>query len=181
MTRRHLILLAALAALSLPSLAQANARLISVAPTTGGCIAGPTGASVQFWDVQPGQTYELTISNVTECANGGTAPTLNVRVNSSSSGNTNLVATLVVPGTYKFTYTVPPNGMCTFPIFYCTTPGQNNSGIRVERNDGGTFQAHLRAATFGPGCTNPQPVTGTDCSNTPTRPSTWGMVKTVYR
>ena len=180
MTCRPLILLAALAALSLPSLAQANARLISVVPTDGGCVAGPTGPTVQFWDVQPGRTYELTISNVTECANGGTAPTLNVRVNSASSGNTGLVATLVAPGTYKFTYTLPATAACTFPIFYCTTPGQNNSGIRVERNDGASFQAHLRAATFGPGCTNPQPVTGTDCSNTPTRPSTWGMVKGVY-
>jgi len=181
MTCRPLILLAALAALSLASLAQANARLISVVPTNGGCVAGPTGSSVQFWDVQPGKTYELTINNVTECANGGTAPTLNVRVNSSSSGNTDIVATLVVAGTYKFTYTLSPNTVCTMPILYCTTPGQNNTGIRVNRNDGASFQAHLRAATFGPGCTNPQPVTGTDCSNTPTRPSTWGMVKTVYR
>ena len=181
MTRRHLTLLAALAALTLPSLALANARLISVVPTDGGCVSGPTGPAVQFWNVEPGKTYELTISNVSECANGGTDPTLNVRVNSSNSGNTDIVATLVVPGTYKFTYTLPPNGMCTFPIFYCTTPGQNNSGLVVQRNDGGAFQAHLRAATFGPGCTNPQPILGGDCAIVPTRPSTWGRVKSFYR
>src|SRR6185369_9445014 len=103
MSPRQLILLAALAALTIPALAQANARLISVVPTDGGCVSGPTGATVQFWDVEPGKTYELTISNVTEC----TGPTINVRVNSASSGNTDLVATLVVPGTYKFSYTLP--------------------------------------------------------------------------
>ena len=117
---------------------------------------------------------------MTECANGGTGPTINVRVN-SSTGNTDLVATLVVPGTYKFTYTLPANGVCTFPIFYCTTPGQNNSGMRVNRNDGANFQAHLRAAAFAPGCTNPQPILGGDCGLVPTRPSTWGKLKSIYR
>jgi hypothetical protein len=180
MSHRHLIVLAALAALAIPSLVQANARLISVVPTDGGCVSGPTGSSVQFWDVEPGRTYELTISNVTECANGGTGPTINVRVN-SSTGNTDLVATLVVPGTYKFTYTLPANGVCTFPIFYCTTPGQNNSGIKVNRNDGANFQAHLRAAAFAPGCTSPQPILGGDCGLVPTRSSTWGKLKSIYR
>ena len=177
MSRRQLIVLAALAALTIPALAQANARLISVVPTDGGCVSGPTGATVQFWDVEPGKTYELTISNVTEC----TGPTINVRVNSASSGNTDLVATLVVPGTYKFSYTLPANAVCTFPIFYCTTPGQTNSGIKVIRNDGANFQAHLRAAAFGPGCTNPQPILGSDCGLVPTRPSTWGKLKSIYR
>jgi len=180
MARRRLIVLAALAALTIPALAQANARLISVVPTNGGCVSGPTGSSVQFWDVEPGRTYELTISNVTECGNGGTAPTINVRVN-GSTGNTDRVATLVVPGTYKFSYTLPANGVCTFPIFYCTTPGQNNTGIRVNRNDGANFQAHLRAAAFGPGCTNPQPILGGDCGLTPTVPGTWGRLKGIYR
>jgi len=181
MPPRQLIVLAALAALIIPSLAQANARLISVVPTNGGCVSGPTGSSVQFWDVEPGKTYQLTISNVTECANGGTGPTINVRVNSSSAGNTDLVATLVVPGTYTFTYTLPANGTCTFPIFYCTTRGQNNSGIKVNRNDGANFQAHLRAAAFAPGCLNPQPILGSDCGLVPTLQSTWGRLKSIYR
>ena len=181
MAHRHIIVLAVLAALSIPSLALANARLISVVPTDGGCVSGPTGPAVQAWDVEAGKTYEVTISNVTECANGGTDPTLDVRVNSSNTGNTDLVATLVVPGTYKFTYTLPVNAVCTYPIFYCTTPGQNNSGIRVNRNDGANFQAHLRAAAFGPGCTNPQPILGSGCGLVPTRPSTWGKLKSTYR
>ena len=181
MSHRQLIVLAALAALAIPSLVQANARLISVVPTNGGCVSGPTGPSVQFWDVEPGRTYELTISNVTDCAHGGTGPTINVRVNSSSTGNIDRVATLVVPGTYKFTYTMPASGVCTFPIFYCTTPGQNNTGTRVNRNDGAKFQAHLRAAAFAPGCTNLQPILGSDCGLVPTIPSTWGKLKSIYR
>jgi hypothetical protein len=181
MSHRQLLLLAALAALSIPGLAQANARLISVVPTNGGCVSGPTGPSVQFWDIVPGRTYELTINHVTECANGGTGPAINVRINSSGAGNTDLVATLVTPGTYKFTYTMPVNGACTFPIFYCTTPGHNNTGTRVNRNDGADFQAHLRAASFGTGCTNPQSIVSSDCGLVPTRPSTWGSVKSVYR
>ena len=181
MARRHLFVLAAIASLVLPTLAHANARLINVVPTDGGCVAGPTGLAVQAWDVEPGKTYEITISNVTECANGGTDATLNVRVNSSNTGNTDLVATLVVPGTYKFSYTLPANAVCTYPMFYCTTPGDNSSGLRVNRNDGGPFQAHLRAASFGPGCSNPQAILGGDCLVVPTRPSTWGKVKSFYR
>lgn len=181
MPRRYILTLAALACLALPALAQANARLISVVPTDGGCVAGPSGPFVQSWDVEPGKTYQITISNVTECANGGTDATLNVRVNSTSSGNTDLVATFVSPGVYTFSYTVPPGTTCTMPIFYCTTPGQFNTGLLVNRNDGGPFQAHLRASTFGAGCTNPTPILGPDCQIVPVRPRTWGEVKAFYR
>lgn len=181
MRQRYLLAWAACAILALPSLAQANARLISVTPLDGGCVSGPTGPAVQAWDVEPGKTYELTISNVVECANGGTDATLNVRVMSSNVGNTDIVATLVAPGTYKFSYTLPVNAVCTFPIRYCTTPGQGNSGLFVHRNDGGAFQAHLRAASFGPACSNPTEILGGDCLVVPTRPSTWGKVKSFYR
>jgi hypothetical protein len=181
MSHRQLIVLAALAALTIPALVRANARLISVVPTDGGCVSGPTGPSVQFWDIEPGRTYVLTINNVTDCANAGTDPTINVRVNSSGTGNINVVATRVVPGTYKFTYTMPANGACTFPIFYCTTPGQNNTGTKVNRNDGAKFQAHLRAAAFATGCTNTRAILGGDCGLVPTLPGTWGKLKGSYR
>jgi len=178
MFHRHLIALAALAALTLPSLAQANARLINVVPTDGGCVSGPTGPTVQFWDVQPGKTYQLTIQGVTECGNNGTAPTINVRVNSTVTGNTDLVATNTGPGTYVFSFTMPANAMCTYPLFYCTTPGQANTGLMVVRIGGGMFQAHLRASTFGPGCSNPTPVPGCE---TAVRQSSWGALKVHYR
>ena len=181
MSRRYALLLPLLAFLVAPGLAHANARLISVVPTDGGCVSGPTGPSVQAWDVEPGKTYQVTISNVTECASGGTAATLDVRVNSTDLGNQDLVATFVSPGVYQFTYTMPVGGICTFPIFYCTTPGVANTGLLVQRNDGGAFQAHLRAASFGPGCTNPQALIGGVCLVVPTRPGTWGKVKSIYR
>ena len=185
MVRRYSFLLAFALAAFLPAIAVAiplgGARLISVTPVDGGCVSGPTGPTMQAWDVEPGKTYTLTISNVTECANGGTDATLNVRVNSTSSGNTDIVATFVAPGTYQFNYTVPPDASCTLPIFYCTTPGDNTSGYFTRRNDGGNYQAHLRAATFGAGCTNPQEIIGPACLPTPARPHSWGKLKAIYR
>jgi hypothetical protein len=181
MMRRYLPALAAIAMLAAPSLALANARLISVTPLDGGCVSGPTGPTVQAWDVEPGKTYQMTISNVTECANGGTDATLNVRVNSTSSGNTDLIATMIAAGTYQFSFTIPLGATCTLPIFYCTTPGNANSGLFVWRNDGVAYQAHLRAATFDAGCTNPAEILGPDCLVVPSRPSSWGRVKQIYR
>ena len=174
MSHHRLLALLAYAAFVTPSSARAEARLISVVPVDGGCVSGPTGQGVQHWDVESGKTYEITISHVVECAHGGTDPTLGVRVKSSSAGNTDLVATLVVPGTYKFSFTLPANSARTMPIRYCTTPGDMSSGRKVNRSDGEPFQAHLRASVFGPDCT---------CDNclTPTRSSSWAMVKQYYR
>ena len=181
MYRRLALLISTLILLSAPSRAHANARLVSVVPVDGGCLAGPTGPAVQAWDVQPGRTYRLRLEGVWECTGGGTAATLDVRVNSTSSGNTDAVAVQVAAGTYEFDFTMPANCVCTFPLFYCTSPGAANTGLRVLRADGESFQAHLRASTFGPGCTDPQPLLGGDCLAVPTRVSTWGAVKGIYR
>jgi len=178
---RYHVALVLVGLLSTTSVSHATAMLINVVPVNGGCVSGPTGATSQYWDVQPGKSYQLTITNVAECGNGGTAATINVRVNSTGSGNTDLVAVSVSPGTYTFSFTLPAGSSCTFPIFYCTTPGQGNTGTMVIRNDGGNFPADLRASTFGPGCTNPTPITGPGCGATAVRPSTWGKVKTYYR
>lgn len=181
MKLRAALTCAVMALLSLPALALANARLISVVALDGGCVSGPRGNAVQAWDVQPGRTYELTLGGVTECANGGADPTLGVRVNSSATGNTDVVATRVSAGVYKFSFTLPVNGVCTFPIRYCTTPGRASTGLVVQRNDGGAFQAHLRAATFGPACTNASSIVGADCKAVPTLTRSWGQVKFIYR
>lgn len=182
MMKCYVVLIAALMCAALSTSANANARLISVTPVDGGCVSGPTGPSVQAWDVEQGKTYTITISDVTECANGGTDASLNVRVNSSTSGNFDLVATLVVPGTYQFNFTMPSDAVCTLPIFYCTTPGDNSSGLFVYRNDGGLFQAHLRAATFDIGCTNPTEIyLWPWCGPLPVDQATWGHVKSLYR
>ena len=172
----------------LPAIAHAiplgTAQLMNVT-TSGGCVYGPTGATVQAWDVEPGHTYTITISNVTECANGGTDPTLNVRVNSWTAGNTDIVAVYVSPGVYKFDYFFPTNAVCTFRVFYCTTPGISNSGRFVIRNDGASYQALLRASRFesvGMGCTNPIPIYGPECGGVlGTDDSSWGAIKAYYK
>jgi len=177
---RYLFMIAVLALIVVPVAASANARLISVTSVSGGCVSGPTGPAVQAWDTEPGETYKLTISHVAECANGGTDATLNVRINSTTHGNTDIVATYVSPGVYEFEFTLPADAVCTFPIFYCVTPGEYNTGLYVMRDDGGMFQAHLRSATFEAGCTNPTENLGPDCQVVPNEESTWGKVKALY-
>jgi len=169
-----------LALLVAPTMAQANARLTQVTPLDGGCVVGPVGSSVQKWDVEAGRTYRVRLEQVTECADGGTAATLDVRVNSSVTGNLDLVAQQVSAGVYTFDVTLPLNASCTLPVFYCTTPGRANTGLNAIRDDGGAFQAHLRIATFGEGCTTPTPYTA-GCESVPTRARTWAAVKQVYR
>ncbi len=185
--KRYSVCIAIVALAVLPAIALAiplgSGRLVSVTPVSGGCVTGPTGGTVQSWDVEPGQTYTLTLSNVTDCANGGTDPTINVRVNSSTPGYeyTDLVAVYVSPGVYKFDFTLPAGAWCTLPIFYCTTPGEwLTSGLRVRRSDGGNFQAHLRASLFGAGCTNPVMIIGPECGAVPVEPSCWGAIKALY-
>jgi len=194
-TMRMGVLLAALCALLvLPAIVYAldkgTGRLVSVTPVDGGCVSGPTGATVEAWDIQPGFTYTLTITNVTECANGGTDATLNVRVNSSIPGYeyTDIVAVYVSPGVYQFNFTLPANAWCTLPILYCTTPGEwLTTGLFVIRHDGGTnpqgvpYAAHLRASTWSEGCTDPMMILGPQCGALPTEESSWGAVKSIYR
>jgi hypothetical protein len=172
------------------ALDKGTGRLISVVPVDGGCVYGPSGATTQAWDIEPGYTYRLTISNVTECANGGTDPTLDVRVNSSIPGYeyVDLVATFVSTGVYEFDYTLPENAWCTLPILYCTTPGEwLTTGLFVSRNDGKTnsngvpYTAHLRASIFGPGCTDPVMILGPECGLIGTEESNWGTIKGIYR
>lgn len=175
MMRTCLIVMAIL--LLLPAAAQANARLVSVTSLSGGCVSGPTGPAVQSWDVEPGETYLLQITDAWECTDGGNAATLNVRINSTNVGNTDLVASRVGAGVYEFEYTMPEEGSCTFPIFYCTTPGEADSGLFVVRDDGVEFQSHLRASTFEAGCTNPTEILYGDCAPIPGEASSWGTLK----
>ncbi len=185
--KRYVIVVTLLMLAFLPAIAPAiplgTGRLMNVTPVDGGCVMGPTGGTVQAWDVERQKTYTITLTNVTDCANGGTDPTINVRVNSSTPGHayTDLVATYVSPGVYQFNFYVPQNAVCTFPIFYCTTPGEwLTSGRFVRRSDGGGYQAHLRVSTWSPGCANPMPIIGPECGTVPTETSSWGAIKALY-
>lgn len=171
------------------ALDKGTARLVSVTPVNGGCISGPTGGTTQAWDIEPGFTYRLRLEDVTECANNGTDPTLDIRINSSIPGHeyTDLVATNVAPGVYEFDFTLPAEAWCTLPILYCTTPGEwLTTGLFVRRDDGATnnngipFTSHLRASSWDAGCTNPQMIPGPECGALPVEKSSWGTIKAIY-
>jgi hypothetical protein len=191
---KRALAVAVCAALLLPATVYAidkgNARLVSVTPVDGGCISGPTGDTNEAWDIQPGYTYTLRIEGVTECANGGTDPTLNVRINSSIPDHeyTDLVAVYVSPGVYEFDFTLPAAAWCTLPVLYCTTPGDwLTSGLFLRRHDGATnsngvpYTAHLRASTWGEGCTDPVMILGPECGLIGSEDSSWGTIKSIYR
>jgi hypothetical protein len=163
-----------------------NARLMDVVALDGGCVSGPTGSAVGTWawDIEPGYTYRLTIGYVTDCANGGTDPTLDMRINSSIPGHeyTDLVATFVSTGVYEVDFTLPENAWCTLPILYCTVPGEwLTTGMFVRRPDGYQKQAHLRASTWSEGCTDPVMILGPECGAIGNEESSWGSVKMIYR
>ena len=163
-----------------------NARLMDVVALDGGCVSGPTGSAVGTWawDIEPGYTYRLTIGYVTDCANGGTDPTLDMRINSSIPGHeyTDLVATFVSTGVYEVDFTLPENAWCTLPILYCTVPGEwLTTGMFVRRPDGYQKQAHLRASTWSEGCTDPVMILGPECVAIGNEESSWGSVKMIYR
>ena len=134
-------------------------KVVNVTPVNSECISGPSGNGVQSWDVQQGGTYEVTIAGVTDAANGGTDPTLQVLVKNSSSGNVCFTAMQQATGVYTFTITMPAEACNTFPITYGSCDA--DAALFARRNDGGNFQSHLRAATFDGTCTK----TGndTDC------------------
>lgn len=171
------------------SLDKGTGRLVGVVPVDAGCVSGPTGSTTEAWDIEPGYTYTITIEDVTECANGGTDATLNVRINSSIPDHeyTDLVATYVSPGVYEFDYTLPENAWCTLPILYCTTPGEwLTTGLFVRRQDGAVnkngvpYTAHLRASTWSEGCTSPQMILGPECGSVPGEETSWGRIKALY-
>ncbi len=178
MRYRFLALGVALATWSLlPQTAQANARLVSVVPVASACVAGPTGPNVEAWDVQPGQSYVVTIDQATNCANGGTDASIQVIVKNSVTGNVVLTATRGAVGVYSFTFTTPMLGCETSPILYCTSGGQPNTGFLVGRHDTGASQSHLRVSNFGAGCTNPVQIS---CATSAVGRS-WGRLKVIYR
>lgn len=170
--------------------AHARGKLFSVVPLVpnGACVQVPDGDTDQFWDVEAGKTYVCTIIDVDDCANGGTDPTIGIRVNATGPGFIDLVANKqAATGVYEFTIRIPENNpSCTLPIFYCTPPGSSDPGLRVLRscpapcNDDDEHPAHLRIAEFGPlpACANP---TFPACETTATRARTWAQVKQIYR
>src|SRR5262249_35387864 len=55
-------------------------------------------------------------------------------------------------GTYQFDFKMPSNACNTFPILYCTEGCNPSTGFFARRDDGGSAESHLRAATFDANC-----------------------------
>jgi hypothetical protein len=122
----------------------------SVTPIDGGGLHFDGGTDGNKWDVQQGKAYKITLTNVLDAANGGTDPSMEVMVKSSSANNSNqcFTATKVSTGVYEFTISMPATACNTYPILYGTTACAPNSGLKalsIPTNDKAT---HLRAATF---------------------------------
>lgn len=130
-------------------------------PLDGGCVVDddqPTN-SVEHWDVSQGKTYQLTLTNVTDCANGGTDASIKVNVKNSSTGNQCLDASKTDTGIYVFNVTLPANACETYPIIYCASATcTGNAGFSARRRDGGESASDLRASTFGDNCSNPTQI-----------------------
>ena len=179
MLRHHPLAVAAvLFTLLLPGTAHANARLVSVVPRDGGCVASPSGHRVETWAVQPGKVYTLRFDRVHECGDDGTAPTLGVLLLGSGLQELPLTATQLSRGVYEFDYLVPANACMDLHLRYGVIHGWSDSGYEAGRHDDGSERAYLRACTFDDGCTNPSPIA---CNMTPTLTSSWGQLKSIYR
>ena len=179
MLRLHPLAAAAvILVLLLPGAAHASARLISVLPRDGGCVGDPTGRHIETWPVQPGRVYTLRFDHVHDCGHNGTDPTLGVLLVGGGLQSLPLTATRVTCGEYEFDYLVPAGACEDLHVRYGVTDGMPDTGYEAGRHDDGTQQAHLRACTFDPGCTNPKPIV---CGSTATTGSSWGQLKSIYR
>jgi Prealbumin-like fold domain len=143
--------------------ANLGSAYISNVTSNGNCVASTTnGGGIQFWDIQAGGTYTVTLSGVTDCASQGNENTIGVIVHNSTGGNIGespnpISATLVdsnVPGVYSFTVTLTTQCL-TMPIEYCTVNGQPGTGMFAQDNVGGVaggHQGHLRTTIFDGSC-----------------------------
>ncbi len=148
-----------------------NATVSSVTAGNGECVHSTTNdGGIQFWDIQAGGTYTVTLSGATDsCTGQGNDNPIGVIVHNSAGGNIYVLATQTDLGVYTFTITL--NGQClTMPIEYCThdsngqPANQPGSGMFAQDSLGG-HEGHLRTATFDGDCN----VTGEDttCQGTP--------------
>jgi hypothetical protein len=146
-----------------------NATISDVTAVNGECVKSTTtGGGIQFWDIQAGGTYDVTLSGATDCYRGLNS-TIGVIVHNSSGGNIYKEATQTSEGVYTFRITLTTQCL-TMPIEYCThaandTPAnQPGTGVFAQGATGGHL-GHLRTATFDGDCN----VTGEDttCQGTP--------------
>ena len=135
-----------------------NATISDVTGVNGACVQSTITGIGQKWDVQSGGTYDVTLSGVTDCANQGNDPSIQVMVKNSAGGNFCYTANQQAVGVYMFEVTLTTQ--CnTMPILYCTTNCSPSTGVFARDSQGGdTAEGHLRTSTFDGNCA----VTGDD-------------------
>src|SRR5438874_333 len=106
--------------------ANLGSAFVSNVTSVANCVQSTTnGGGIQFWDIQAGGTYTVTLTGVTDCASQGNESTIGVIVHNSTGGNIYVVANYQDVGVYTFTITL--DGQClTMPIEYCT---HNSAGL----------------------------------------------------
>jgi len=145
----------------------------SVTAGNGECVQSTTnGGGIQFWDIQAGGTYTVTLSGVDDAANKGMDPSMDVIVHNSAGGNINVQAAQTAEGVYIFSIHLATQCL-TMPIEYGTlscnpqspqcvpVAGFQGFGLFAQDNIGGVaggHEGHLRTATFDESCN----VTGED-------------------
>jgi hypothetical protein len=145
------------AANTLFSHALGQGRVASVVPVGSACVQQSLPVSgTELWYVEEYESYQVTLTNVTDCSG---AATIEVIVNSQNTASQCVTATRLSPGVYRFITDMPPNACEGYGILYCTTgcsAGPSSTSARVaRRSDGIAQQSRLRVATFGAGCTAP--------------------------
>jgi hypothetical protein len=132
---------------------------ISNVTSGSNCVFSNTnGGGIQFWDIQSGGTYTVTLSNVVDCDQGQDS-SIGVIVHNSTGGNIYVLANQVSVGVYQFTVTLGAQCL-TMPIEYCTQkndapgnfPGTGFFAQGFNGTGGDGHVGHLRTATFDDSC-----------------------------
>ena len=111
MNRYRLLIVVSLFLISNLTFAQLGlGRVSNVAPLDGGCVLAISCLSTPSKAGRSNRPrpYAVTLTQVTDCANGGTDAAIEVVVKSSNTGNVCLTASKVATGTYVFSVTMPP-------------------------------------------------------------------------
>src|SRR5262249_50874089 len=89
--------------------------VVTVTGNGGSCVVGtpPNGKGPYNWEVVEGGSYNMPISNVTEC---GDADAITVFVQNSNTGNFCFNAHKTSTGVYTGTFTMPNPACNTYPI-----------------------------------------------------------------
>jgi hypothetical protein len=128
---------------------QCGTGMVTLTSLGGSCLDfTPPGGNFN-WEVIQGGSYQMTITNVTEC----TGSAITVFIQNSSTGNFCFNAT-GGGGTYAGTFTMPNPACFTSPISYkCGANGScDNSQTFNALGPDGSCTVHLRASIFDADC-----------------------------